>query len=102
MSVDGDRPWQTYCANAGILMGGFLLFLLAQYFSLFTTGTLLTPDEPLNTIVMIQFVPLLLIVSIISTFCWRRTASHLPGALINGLFVTWYIVAGQATQFAAG
>jgi hypothetical protein len=100
MSVDGDRPVQAYLANAFVLMGGFLLFLLAQYFWLFTTGALLTPDEPLNTIVMIQFVPLLLIVSLISTFCFRRTASPVPGALISGLFVTWYVVAGQATQFA--
>jgi hypothetical protein len=52
----------------------------------------------LNTIVAIQFVPLLAMVAIISTFTWRRTGSSLPGALICGLFVTWYIVAGQATQ----
>jgi len=61
---------------------------------------LITPAEPLNTIVMIQFVPMLLIVAIISTYTYRRTASYLPGAFINALFVSWYIVAGQATQFA--
>ena len=27
---------------------------------------------------------------------WRRTGSGLPGALICGLFVTWYVVAGTA------
>jgi hypothetical protein len=28
------------------------------------------------------------------------TGSSLPGALICGLFVTWYVVAGTATQAA--
>jgi hypothetical protein len=40
------------------------------------------------------------IVAIISTFTWRRTGISLPGALICGLFVTWYIVAGTATRAA--
>ena len=83
-------------------MGGFLAFLSLQYGSLFLRGTLLTPAESLNTIVMIQFVPLLTIVAIISTYTYRRTASYLPGAFINALFVSWYIVAGQATQFPVG
>ena len=100
LSVASDRPLQQYASNALALMGGFLAFLLAQYISLFTRGVLITPAEPLNTIVMIQFVPMLLIVGIISTYTYRRTASYLPGAFINALFVSWYIVAGQATQFA--
>jgi hypothetical protein len=37
--------------------------------------------------------------AIVSTFAWRRTGSALPGALICGLVVTWYMVAGTATQF---
>lgn len=99
-SVRTDSWLAAYSANAFIMMGGFLFFLILQYAYLFGTGTLLTPSEPLNTIVMIQFVPLLFIVAVISTFTHRRTGSYLPGAFINGLFVTWYIVAGQATQFA--
>jgi len=47
---------------------------------------------------MIQFVPLLVIISTISTCAWRHTGSYVPGALINTMFVGWYIVAGQATQ----
>jgi chorismate mutase len=35
---------------------------------------------------------------IIATFTWRRTGSAVPGALICGLLVTWYVVAGTATQ----
>ncbi len=99
LSVAGDSARREYAANILVLMGGFLAFLLLQYGSLFGTGTLLTPNEPLNTIVMLQFVPLLSIVAIISTFAYRRTASYLPGAFINALFVTWYVIAGQATQF---
>lgn len=98
LSVAGDRPLRHYTSNALILAGGFAGFLVLQYGSLFARGVLLTPAEPLNTIVMIQFVPLLLIVSIIATFTYRRSGSHLPGAFICALFVSWYIVAGQATQ----
>jgi len=100
LSVAGDRAWHQYAGNLFALAGGFLGFLLLQYGSLFVTGFLLTPSEPLNTIVMIQFVPLLAIVAILSTCTYRLTASWLPGAFINGLFVSWYVVAGQATQFA--
>jgi hypothetical protein len=50
--------------------------------------------------VAIQFFPLLAIVALIATFTYRRTNSYLPGAFISALFVTWYIVAGQATQAA--
>lgn len=99
LSVEGDSVIKQYASNVLALMGGFLAFLLLQYGSLFSTGFLLTPNEPLNTIVMLQFVPLLTIVGIISTYTYRRTASHLPGAFINALFVTSYVVAGQATQF---
>ncbi|MDX1491260.1 MAG: alpha/beta fold hydrolase [Pseudohongiellaceae bacterium] len=99
LSVEGDTPSRQYLSNSLALMGGFFVFLVAQYANLFLRDALLTPAEALNTIVMIQFVPLLLIVAIISTFTYRRTASYVPGALINALFVSWYIVAGQATQF---
>ena len=53
---------------------------------------------PLSTIVAIQFVPLLAIAAMIATFTWRRTGSSLPGALICGIFVTWYVVAGTASR----
>jgi hypothetical protein len=62
------------------------------------TGQLLTPSESLNTIVMIQFVPLLVIVAVISTWCWRLTGHYWLGAWVNSLLITWYIVAGQATH----
>jgi hypothetical protein len=101
LSIMGDSRWAQYASNAAILAGGFAIFLGAQYLALFYTGKLLTPSEPLNTIIMLQFVPLMLIVSLLGTFAYRRTASYIPGAAINTLFVSWYIVAGQATQFAS-
>lgn len=100
LSVQGDTPQRAYLSNVAALAGGFGLFLGMQYASLFLTGYLLTPHEPLNTIVMIQFVPLLTMVAVISTYAYRRTGSYLVGAFVNALFVSWYIVAGQATQFA--
>lgn len=102
LSVQGDSRLVHFGSSILALAGGFFVFLVLQYANLFITGSLLTPAQPLNTIVMIQFVPLLTIVAIISTYTYRRTASYLPGAFINALFVSWYIVAGQATQFSVG
>lgn len=98
LSVQSTSTGRLYLTNLLILAGGFLVFLLLEYGFLFATGSLLTPSEPLNTIIMIQFVPLLSVVAMVSTFTYQRTANHVPGALICALLVTWYIVAGQATQ----
>ncbi|MDP9103588.1 MAG: alpha/beta hydrolase, partial [Pseudomonadota bacterium] len=70
------------------------------YLILFAIGALPLPFEALNTIVAIQFVPLLLALGVLAVHTWRRTGSYLPGALIGGLFITWYMVAGTATHFA--
>lgn len=92
-----------YLTNILALTLGFIVLLVLQYGTLWLTGKLFNPVPdpgfvPLSTIVAIQFVPLLAIVAVIATFTWRRTGSSMPGALIAGLFVTWYIVAGTATQ----
>ena len=84
---------------------GFVLLCALQYGALFLSGKLINPLPdpgfvPLSTIVAMQFVPLLAFVAVIATFTIRRTGSSLPGALICALVVTWYIVAGQATQAA--
>jgi pimeloyl-ACP methyl ester carboxylesterase len=94
-----------YLTHVLALTLGFIVLLLLQYGALFITGKLINPLPdpgfvPLSTIVAIQFVPLLAIVAVISTFTWRRTESSLPGALICGALVTWYVVAGTATQAA--
>ncbi len=94
-----------YLTNILALTLGFIVLVGGQYAILWLTGKLFNPLPdpgfvPLSTIVAIQFVPLLAICAVISTFTWRRTGSSLPGALICGLLVTWYVVAGTATQAA--
>lgn len=87
-----------YGAAMVALAGGILLFLVVDYGVLFATGRLPTGFDPLTTVIAIQFVPLLALVAVIATFCWRRMANPLPAALICGGLVTWYAVAGTATQ----
>ncbi|WP_164927982.1 hypothetical protein [Deinococcus radiodurans] len=85
--------------NALLLAGGFLVFLAVQYGTLFARGQLFTPGEPLNVIVAIQFLPILAILGVFMTYFARRTDRPYLGAFVSVLFLTWYIVAGQATQF---
>jgi pimeloyl-ACP methyl ester carboxylesterase len=92
-----------YLTNILALTLGFIVLVGAQYLTLWLSGKLFNPIPdpgfvPLSTIVAIQFVPLLAICAVIATFTWRRTGTSFPGALICGLFVTWYVVAGTATQ----
>ncbi len=99
MRLGEAKPATRYWANVMLLAGGFLVFLAAEYVPLFMGGTLLTAAEPLNTIVAIQFLPLMVVAALISTFFFERTGRVWAGAFVNGFFVTWYIVAGQAIQF---
>jgi hypothetical protein len=84
---------------------GFIILVGGQYLAMWLSGKLINPVPtspivPLSTIIAIQFIPLLIGIAVISTFTWRRTGTSLPGALICGLLVTLYIVAGTATQAA--
>lgn len=104
-STMGAGRGALYLTNMLALTLGFVALLVLQYGTLWISGKLFNPLPdpgfvPLSTIVAIQFVPLLAICAVIATFTWRRTGSSLPGALICGLFVTWYVVAGTATQAA--
>ncbi|MEH2561109.1 alpha/beta hydrolase family protein [Bradyrhizobium sp. AZCC 2289] len=104
-STMGAGRGALYLTNILALTLGFIALLVLQYGTLWISGKLFNPLPdpgfvPLSTIVAIQFVPLLAICAVIATFTWRRTGSSLPGALICGLFVTWYVVAGTATQAA--
>lgn len=98
LSVLGDSAVKQYGSAVAAMALGFLAFLLIDYGLFFITGRLPTDFDPLSTVIAIQFLPLLAVVALISTFTWRRTGSHVPGAVICGLFVTWYVVAGTATQ----
>jgi pimeloyl-ACP methyl ester carboxylesterase len=104
-STMGTGRGALYLTNILALTLGFIVLLVLQYGTLWLTGKLFNPLPdpgfvPLSTIVAIQFVPLLAICAVVATFTWRRTGSSLPGALICGLFVTWYVVASTATQAA--
>lgn len=92
-----DGPTVHYITGVGVAAGGMAALVAGLYAGLFATGHLPVSDA-LFSIVAIQFVPVLAATGVISVFTWRRTGDALPGALICGLWVTWYIVAGQATH----
>jgi len=94
-----DSLFKTMFINSLVTVLGLSALLALQYGSLFTTGTLFF-DEALLTIVAIQFIPLLIILACINSYCFRLSGNGYLGAFINALFITWYIVAGQATHFA--
>ena len=98
--VQADGVARQYWTGIAALALGFALFLIVQYLPLFVAGHLLIPSQALNAIISIQFLPLMIILGVIAVFTWRRTNSYLPGALISGIFVSWYIVAGTATHVA--
>lgn len=81
---------------------GFAVLVIREYATLFATGLLATPNEPLNVIVAIQFVPLLAVIGIIGAWTYRRTNSYVPGALICALLVSWYVTSGTANHWQPG
>lgn len=85
--------------NAALLSLGIILMLLIQYIPLMFGGVL-PLGESLLTIVGIQFVPLLILVGCIQTYFFHKTGRVYTGAFLSALFITIYIVAGQAVQFA--
>ncbi len=96
LAVKGAPAAAAYGTALAAMSAGFALLLALEYGALFASGELLTPGEPLNTVVAIQFLPLTALAALIATFAYRRTNSYLTGAFICALIVTWYIVAGQA------
>ncbi len=85
--------------NVVLLIVGFVVLLLVQYIPLLS-GNPLPLGEPLLTIVAFQLVPLMAVVALVSTYFFYKTGRIYTGAFINALFITWYIVAGQAIHFA--
>lgn len=89
-----------YLVSIAALAGGFVVFLGVQYGLLLATHRMLDFHmfDALRTIIAINFLPLMSFVAVVSTFAFRRTGHHLPGALISAALVAWYVVVGQATQ----
>jgi pimeloyl-ACP methyl ester carboxylesterase len=96
LPVRGESEAAALIFGALAMSLGFALMLALQYAHMAATGLLLTPDEPLNTIIAFQFVPLLAVIGLIAAFTYRRTGDYAAGAFICALFITWYIVAGTA------
>lgn len=85
--------------NVGLLVAGFIALLLVQYVPLLLGGTLAIPSEPLWTIIAFQFLPIMTIVGLVTTFFYRRTGHIYAGAFASGILVTWIVVASQAIHF---
>lgn len=102
LAVKGEGFWVQLSVWKVAMALGFGVLLIVQYATLFQTGFLATPEEPLNTIVAIQFVPLLATVGVIAALTYRRTNSYVPGALICALLLSWYVTAGTATHWYPG
>ena len=51
-------------------------------------------------IVAMQLFPLFIIVTLISTYFYEKTGLIYTGAFVNAIFITWYMVAAQATHIA--
>jgi len=81
---------------------GFFVLVVWEYATLFATGFLGTPTEPLNVIIAIQFVPLLGVIGVVAGYTYRRTNSYVPGALICALLISWYVTSGTANHWAPG
>jgi hypothetical protein len=96
LGIAGEGTVAALATGAGAFSLGFVVLLALQYLHMVATGRLLTPDEPLNTIIAFQFVPVLAVVGIIAAFTWRLTGDYAPGAFVCALLLTWYIVAGTA------
>lgn len=84
--------------NIGLLSGPFVVLLAIMYLPMLTNGALLIPLTALQTIIAFQFVVILAVVGAVSTYCFHLTGRIWVGSLLNGLFVTWVIVASQATH----
>ncbi|MDF9745632.1 alpha/beta hydrolase family protein [Natrinema salsiterrestre] len=85
--------------NAAVLTGGFALLLVVQYGVLFATGALAIPITALQTIIALQFLGLLPVIAVVSTYFFHRTGRIWTGAFVNALLITWLIVASQATHY---
>src|SRR5579859_4883043 len=86
--------------NTGILVIGFVIFLLVEYIPLLAGNTLFTSDQPLLSIVAFQFIPVYIIIGLLTTYFFRKTGRIYAGAFICAIFITALIVTSTATQYA--
>lgn len=85
--------------NAVLMAVGFAGLLLIQYIPLLS-GQPLPLGQPLYTILGFQFLVLLPIAGMLSTYFFHYTGRVWTGAFASALFVGWYLAASQATHYA--
>lgn len=89
---------QEMVANAIILPAGILVLEIINYVPLLLSGNLGVTGTQLLTIVAYPFLPILVIVALLSTYLFHATGTIYAGAFASALLVTWNIVGGAATQ----
>ena len=92
------RLWRVMLGNVALMIVPYILLNLYEYLPLYAGKAL--PNDPLTTIVMYQFIPILGISGAISTYFFRKTGHVWVGAFLNTLVFVWIMVAGTAIQFA--
>ncbi|MCX8131178.1 MAG: alpha/beta fold hydrolase [Clostridia bacterium] len=89
----------SYVASAAIGCLGMAVLVILQVVHLLTAETLMFPTEALQGIIAYQFVPLLAFTGFVTVYFNKKTSNIFTGAFVNAMFITWYVVAGQATHF---
>ncbi len=90
---------QSMIVNMILMIIGYVGLLTYQYIPLLSGGTLAIIGEPLLTILGYQFIPLLAIVGLLTTYFYHKTGHIYTGAFLSAMIITWIIVAGQAVHF---
>ncbi|WP_053782439.1 hypothetical protein [Paenibacillus xylanivorans] len=98
--TEAGTAWKWFLANAGINTLGIIVLILIQYLTLFTTGKVFWGTQALLIVLGLQFVLVNIVEALVSTYFYRRMGRIYAGAFANTLLITWFIVAGQATQYA--
>jgi len=91
--------WSQTIVNILLLIGGYVLFFLFQYIPLFSGKTMPIADAHLPTVLLFQYIPIFIIVGLVSTYFYRKTGHIFVGSFINTLLITWIVVAGQVTHY---
>jgi pimeloyl-ACP methyl ester carboxylesterase len=98
-TAKGNWPlWKAMLLNVVLIILPYIILNLYNYLPLYAGKAL--PSDPLSTIVMYQFIPILGISAAISTYFFRKTGHVYVGAFLNTLVFVWIMVAGTAIQFA--
>lgn len=98
-SSEGKTAWKWFFGSVAVNITGIVVLIIVQYFPLFTKEEF-DVTKALLSIVAFQFVFINFLVATISTFFYRKTGKIYAGSFVNALLVTWYIISGQAVQYA--